>query len=46
MGLNPAKIVVFGVSSGGTPAASICLMVRDGKPLAIPVKARILYTPM
>ena len=44
--VNPAEIVVFGVSGGGTLAAAICLMARDKKSLAIPIKAQMLYTPM
>ncbi|PVH89956.1 alpha/beta-hydrolase [Cadophora sp. DSE1049] len=46
VGVNPAGIIVFGVSGGGTLAAATCLMARDRKCPAMPIKAQMLYTPM
>lgn len=46
LGIDPASIVVFGVSGGGASAAAICLMARDRKVPAIPIKAQMLYSPL
>lgn len=46
LGINPSEIIVFGVSGGGALAAAICLMARDRKCPAIPIKAQMLHSPM
>ncbi|EGY19344.1 alpha/beta hydrolase fold-3 domain-containing protein [Verticillium dahliae VdLs.17] len=46
LGLDAAGIVVLGVSGGAALAAVICLMARDRKSLATPVKAQMLLSPM
>ncbi|RNJ57258.1 hypothetical protein D7B24_006296 [Verticillium nonalfalfae] len=46
LGLDAAGIVVLGVSGGAALAAAICLMARDRKSLATPVKAQMLLSPM
>jgi acetyl esterase/lipase len=46
LGIDPAAIVVFGVSGGGALAAATCLMARDRKFPVIPIKAQMLYAPL
>lgn len=46
LGIDPAGIVVWGVSGGAALAAAICLMARDRKSPAIPIKAQMLLSPM
>ncbi|KAK7418707.1 hypothetical protein QQX98_003725 [Neonectria punicea] len=46
LGINPAGIVVWGVSGGAALAAATCLMARDRKTPAIPIKAQMLLSPM
>lgn len=45
LGIDPAQIVVFGVSGGGIVATAVCLMARDRKSPSIPVKGLMLYAP-
>lgn len=44
--IDPAAIIIFGVSGGGALAAATCLMARDRKSPAIPIKAQMLYSPL
>ncbi|CAM1509771.1 Fc.00g001060.m01.CDS01 [Cosmosporella sp. VM-42] len=46
LGIDPASILVWGVSGGGALAASICLMARDRKSPAVPIMAQMLLSPM
>lgn len=46
LGIDPARIVVWGVSGGAALAAATCLMARDTKVPPIPVKGQILVSPM
>lgn len=46
LNINPSEIVVLAVSGGAAPAAAACLMLRDRKTLAVPVKAQMLLSPM
>ena len=46
LGVNPAEIVVWGVSGGAPLAAATCLMARDRKSPAVPIKAQMLLSPM
>ncbi|KAM5341914.1 hypothetical protein ACJ41O_014945 [Fusarium nematophilum] len=46
LGIEPASITVWGVSGGAALAAATCLMARDRKVPAVPVKAQMLVSPM
>lgn len=46
LGVDPAGIVVWGVSGGAALAAATCLMARDKKTPTIPIKAQMLLSPM
>lgn len=45
LGIDPAQIVLFGISGGGIVAAAVCLMARDRKSPSIPIKGLMLYAP-
>lgn len=44
-GIDPAQIVLFGVSGGGIVATAVCLMARDRNFPSIPIKGLMLYAP-
>ncbi|TID19577.1 hypothetical protein E2P81_ATG06744 [Venturia nashicola] len=44
-GIDPAQIVLLGVSGGGIVATAVCLMARDRKSPSIPIKGLMLYAP-
>ncbi|RFU77963.1 lipase [Trichoderma arundinaceum] len=46
IGIDPASIVIWGVSGGAALAAVTCLMARDRKIPAIPIKGQMLLSPM
>ncbi|KAF7556923.1 hypothetical protein G7Z17_g991 [Cylindrodendrum hubeiense] len=46
LGIEPAAIVVWGVSGGGALAAAMCLMARDRNSPAIPIMGQMLLSPM
>ncbi|KAL6827950.1 Alpha/Beta hydrolase protein [Trichoderma camerunense] len=46
VGIDPAKIIIWGVSGGAALAAATCLMARDRKLPAIPIKGQMLLSPM
>lgn len=45
LGIDPAQIVLFGVSGGGIVATAVCLMARGRKNPSIPIKGLMLYAP-
>ncbi|KIW43192.1 uncharacterized protein PV06_04324 [Exophiala oligosperma] len=45
LGVDPARIVLFGVSGGGIVATAVCLMARDRKSPSVPIKGLMLYAP-
>ena len=45
LGVDPAQIVLFGISGGGIVATAVCLMARDRKSPSIPIKGLMLYAP-
>ncbi|KAH6629306.1 lipase [Boeremia exigua] len=46
LGIDPGAITICAVSGGAALAAATCLMARDKKLPAIPVKAQMLLSPM
>jgi len=46
LGIDPERIIVFGVSGGGPLAAVTCLMARDKQTPVIPIRGQMLSTPM
>ena len=45
LGIDPAQIVLFGISGGGIVATAVCLMARDRKIPSVPIKGLMLYAP-
>ncbi|KAF2648715.1 alpha/beta-hydrolase [Lophiostoma macrostomum CBS 122681] len=45
LGIDPAQIVLFGISGGGIVATAVCLMARDRKNPSIPIKGLMLHAP-
>lgn len=46
LGIDPAGIVVCGISGGAALAAAVCLMARDRTLPTVPIKAQMLLSPM
>ncbi|KAF1358043.1 lipase [Lizonia empirigonia] len=46
LGIDPAGIVVCGISGGAALAAAVCLMARDRTSPTVPIKAQMLLSPM
>ncbi|KAI9151856.1 lipase [Paramyrothecium foliicola] len=46
LGIDPARIMIWGVSGGAALAAATCLMARDRKIPVVPIKGQMLVSPM